>query len=443
MTRAFIELGAYATLLVVKDDNVIYYAEYNYNTTLLETIYKKLHPLSLDEFVVIMHGMLYKKQCEKSYVAFKTLINGEQYYSNMDCSDIDKVMKLADLIGAKKLRIVDKFGYYKSFQKQPAILVDRFGSICCLYYQTDQECFVQYVNVTDLQDALVAAMSRFSMTTIVNITTDFIQDNVSMISNYHNIEQDKMLNVFVAISTAMYACSDKSDEFCLSIVDTGADPAKSAVTDDKEEEKPADEEDSIENLIQDSPEITVDDLFSDDELDDDAYDNAIQSELQKEDIEKPVEHVTQEKVKPKSKGGLKIAIAAAMIVVSILGNLYAAIQKKEIAQLDKRAAEISVTTADMERYTQDGTVATVTSGDTDVINFFSGLAFHGYTGAVICTKKQYCAYIYLYDENDFDSVMSQITEKYPAAVSTRKRSFKVAKGVLTTYEITFQREASA
>ncbi|MFQ9150811.1 MAG: hypothetical protein ACLR6B_03960 [Blautia sp.] len=132
-----------------------------------------------------------------------------------------------------------------------------------------------------------------------------------------------------------------------------------------------------------------------------------------------------------------------MIVVSILGNLYAAIQKKEIAQLDKRAAEISVTTADMERYTQDGTVATVTSGDTDVINFFSGLAFHGYTGAVICTKKQYCAYIYLYDENDFDSVMSQITEKYPAAVSTRKRSFKVAKGVLTTYEITFQREASA
>ncbi|MFQ9150810.1 MAG: hypothetical protein ACLR6B_03955 [Blautia sp.] len=137
------------------------------------------------------------------------------------------------------------------------------------------------MNVTDLQDALVAAMSRFSMTTIVNITTDFIQDNVSMISNYHNIEQDKMLNVFVAISTAMYACSDKSDEFCLSIVDTGADPAKSAVTDDKEEEKPADEEDSIENLIQDSPEITVDDLFSDDELDDDAYDNAIQSELQK------------------------------------------------------------------------------------------------------------------------------------------------------------------
>ena len=69
MTRAFIEFGTYATILIVKDSNVIYYSEYNYNTTLLETFYRKLHPINLDELVVIMHGMMYKKQCDKSYVA--------------------------------------------------------------------------------------------------------------------------------------------------------------------------------------------------------------------------------------------------------------------------------------------------------------------------------------------------------------------------------------
>ena len=65
MTRAFIEFGTYATILIVKDSNVIYYSEYNYNTTLLETFYRKLHPINLDELVVIMHGMMYKKQCDK------------------------------------------------------------------------------------------------------------------------------------------------------------------------------------------------------------------------------------------------------------------------------------------------------------------------------------------------------------------------------------------
>lgn len=448
MTRAFIEFGTYATILIVKDSNVIYYSEYNYNTTLLETFYRKLHPINLDELVVIMHGMMYKKQCDKSYVAFKTLINAEQYYSNMDCSDVDKVMKLADLIGAKSLRIVDKFGYYKSFQKQPAILVDRFGNICCLFYQTDKECFVQYVNVADLQDVLGAAIARFSMTNIVNVTTDFIQDNVSMISNYSNIEQDKMLHVFVAVSTAMYACSDKSNKYCLSIVDTGTDPAKSAVTSDEAEEPKERQEDDVADLIKEEPEDSIDDvlsddvLFSDAELDDDAYDNAIKSELQQEDIKEPVQHVTIEKSKPKGKGGLKVMVAVAFAILSVLGNLYSAIQKKEIVQLDKQAAEISVSTDDIERYAQEGTVTTITAKDTDVYSYFSSLALHGYVGAVISTKKQYCVYIYLYDENDLENTMAQITEKYPTAIANRKRSFKVANGVLTTYEVTFQREAA-
>ena len=33
-------------------------------------------------------------------------------------------------------------------------------------------------------------------------------------------------------------------------------------------------------------------------------------------------------------------------------------------------------------------------------------------------------------------------KKYPTAIANRKRSFKVANGVLTTYEVTFQREAA-
>ena len=61
---------------------------------------------------------------------------------------------------------------------------------------------------------------------------------------------------------------------------------------------------------------------------------------------------------------------------------------------------------------------------------------------MISTKKQYCVYIYLYDENDLENTMAQIIEKYPAAIANRKRSFKVANGVLTTYEVTFQREAA-
>lgn len=446
MTRVFIEFGAYATVLIIKDSNLIYYSEYNYNITLLNTIYSKLHPIEIDELVVIMHGMLYKKQCEKSYVAFKTLINGEQYFSNMDCSDVDKVMKLADLVNAKNLRIIDKFGYYKNFQKQPAILVDRFGNICCVYYQTDKECFVRYVNIADLQDTLCAAIVRFNVTNIVNITTDFIQDNVSMINNYHSIEQDKMLNVFVAISTAMYACSDKSNDYCLSIVDTGADPAKSAVTEESIVEKEP-ENDLDELISDDTADSQIDDddaLFNDDGIDEDAYDSAIQSELQKEDIKEPEQHVTVEQ-KQKEPGGhciLKIMAAAALIVLSILGNLYAAIQQKETVQLDKQAAEITVVTDDISKYVQNGTITTITANDVELYSYFSNLKINGYVGAIISTKQQYCIYIYLYDENNLDDVMSQINAKYPSATATKKRSFKVAKGVLITYEITFPREAT-
>ena len=454
MVKAYVELSDYVKLTILDDNYLMFYAEYNYNVDLLTTLYCKLHPAGVSELTVIMHGMLYEKSCKDDYVSCKCLLDGKYYYSNLNKQDVDKMIKLAELVGVQKLKIVDKFGYYDLLSQPPMIVVDRCNNLCTIYVKTEQTCFITYATSAKLDEVLLVCVKKYKTTNVVNTTQDFVRDYVNQIINIKKIEPSKMVNVFVALSVVGYAESEKSTAFSLNIMATPENPAQGALFEGETDATIKEETNTTEEELlspDDDPDLEDDEsLFDvadtadglDASLNLEAYEDALKNELEKseikEDMKKGKRHVNSKK--KASKVVPQLAISALIFSLAFIGYSYSAVLKRQDTNYKKQISENSLKTETLAKYQESGTANTITESDVQIFNFFSELSVNGYYGEFQIGKDNDSALVYLYNALDADKILANVKKSYPNATMQKKRSFSITNGTLTSFKIRIPRD---
>lgn len=334
MKKLYLLLDNELKLCITVDRCIILYKEYEYTESILDQLYSKIAAHNVDEAIVITKGILSEQFFNESYKVFSFSIRDSEHNCYVSKFDVNKVVNLLNTAGVNNVRVLDKFGYYVSLNKQDCCMIDTLGNAYSVITFKDKIRDISYNSYQNLEKILINCNKKFAVSDFIDMTTYYDERYLKYFKNANKIQEDleksvrdnnesrakSLIMVLAALSTFAYSELKIAHYFELNqdrITLINANPIHS------EDDYENDYEEDLMNEIEEESEDTeaAEALAKNSEEDKESnskeiFENANQTPKKKKQPKKPKE---EKKKKKKEKREKKVAnkVTTAVNVIGI------------------------------------------------------------------------------------------------------------------------------
>lgn len=319
MKKLYLLLDNELKLCITVDRCIILYKEYEYTESILDQLYSKISAHNVDAAVVITKGILSEQYFNESYNVFSFSIRDSEHNCYVSKFDVNKIVNLLNTAGVTNVRVLDKFGYYVSLNKQDCCMIDTLGNAYSVITFKEKIRDISYNSYQNLEKILINCNKKFAVDDFIDMTTYYDERYLKYFKNVNKIQEDlekairdcnenrakSLVMVLAALSTFAYSELKIAHYFEFSqdrITLINANPIRS------EDDYENDYEEELENEVKEESKGEAKDS---DALAKDSDDENNSKKLP----EKPKEKKTKEKKKKKEKK----AASKATTAVNVLG----------------------------------------------------------------------------------------------------------------------------
>lgn len=200
MVRVFIDLASNIALVLVKDNRIAYYEDFDYTVNVLDVLYSKLQDLKVEEAIVVLHGV----------IADKTeLWDWEQKGLKVRESraDFDAFRHLFGALMIPKVFFYEFAGYYMTQATGRVLFVDQDDSQYQLLVYTDGFTQSQIVTSGNLQQSVRTLCNKYSLNHIVDVKNLVVPQFLEYFQNVQDVPED----VYPRISLFAFTVTSASE----------------------------------------------------------------------------------------------------------------------------------------------------------------------------------------------------------------------------------------
>ena len=219
MKKLYLLLDNELKLCITVDRCIILYKEYEYTESILDQLYSKIAAHNVDEAIVITKGILSEQFFNESYKVFSFSIRDSEHNCYVSKFDVNKVVNLLNTAGVNNVRVLDKFGYYVSLNKQDCCMIDTLGNAYSVITFKDKIRDISYNSYQNLEKILINCNKKFAVSDFIDMTTYYDERYLKYFKNINKIQEDleksvrdnnesrvkSLIMVLAALSTFAYS----------------------------------------------------------------------------------------------------------------------------------------------------------------------------------------------------------------------------------------------
>ena len=219
MKKLYLLLDNELKLCITVDRCIILYKEYEYTESILDQLYSKIAAHNVDEAIVITKGILSEQFFNESYKVFSFSIRDSEHNCYVSKFDVNKVVNLLNTAGVNNVRVLDKFGYYVSLNKQDCCMIDTLGNAYSVITFKDKIRDISYNSYQNLEKILINCNKKFAVSDFIDMTTYYDERYLKYFKNVNKIQEDleksvrdnnesrakSLIMVLAALSTFAYS----------------------------------------------------------------------------------------------------------------------------------------------------------------------------------------------------------------------------------------------
>lgn len=219
MKKLYLLLDNELKLCITVDRCIILYKEYEYTESILDQLYSKIAAHNVDEAIVITKGILSEQFFNESYKVFSFSIRDSEHNCYVSKFDVNKVVNLLNTGCVNNVRVLDKFGYYVSLNKQDCCMIDTLGNAYSVITFKDKIRDISYNSYQNLEKILINCNKKFAVSDFIDMTTYYDERYLKYFKNVNKIQEDldksvrdnnesrvkSLIMVLAALSTFAYS----------------------------------------------------------------------------------------------------------------------------------------------------------------------------------------------------------------------------------------------
>lgn len=330
MKKLYLLLDNELKLCITVDRCIILYKEYDYTESILDQLYSKIAAHNVDEAIVVTKGILSEQFFNESYKVFSFSIRDTEHNCYVSKFDVNKVVNLLNTAGVNNVRVLDKFGYYVSLNKQDCCMIDTLGNAYSVITFKDKIRDISYNSYQNLEKILINCNKKFAVSDFIDMTTYYDERYLKYFKNVNKIQEDleksvrynnesrakSLIMVLAALSTFAYSELKIAHYFELNqdrITLINANPIHS------EDDYENDYEEDLRNEIEEGLEDTEADeaLAKNSEGDKESNSKEIPAEADQASKKKKQPKKPKEKKKKEKKSASKVTTAVNVIGIAL------------------------------------------------------------------------------------------------------------------------------
>ncbi len=186
MIRLFIDLADYVTIMLMKDNIIVYYSDLDYTTNTLDVIYARFANIEVEEAIVVMHGYVSErqKQGDLTIQNLKVTESSKDYFA---------LKHLLASLGISKVMFYEFAGLYSELVEEKTLLVDQQDAQFQLLVYTDRFAHTQLCTQESLQQTVISLCNKYDIRKVVDVKNLTNQQLLSFYGNLDKVHDNTIL----------------------------------------------------------------------------------------------------------------------------------------------------------------------------------------------------------------------------------------------------------
>ena len=190
MKKLYLLLDNELKLCIAVDRCVVLYKEYDYTESILDQLYSKISAHNVDAAIIVTKGILSEQYFNESYKVFNFSIRDAEHNCYVSKFDVNKIVNLLNTAGVNNVRVLDKFGYYVSLNKQDCCMIDTLGNAYSVITFKDKIREISYNSYQNLEKILINCNKKFAIGDFIDMTTYYDERYLKYFKNVDKIKEE-------------------------------------------------------------------------------------------------------------------------------------------------------------------------------------------------------------------------------------------------------------